>query len=228
LPKPTTIAIDGPAASGKSTIGYELARRLDYLFFDTGVLYRAVTWAALHEGIAIGDEAAITALARRLEIDVLPPRKPDGRQYTVLVDGRDVTWEIRAGAVEDGVSVVSAYPDVRATLVTKQRRVSGQGRVVMVGRDIGTIVLPGAQLKLYLDARVKERARRRHRELLERGQTVGFDEVLAAMERRDAIDSEREVAPLQAAEDAVQVDTSDLSIQQVLDSVMQLVCAWAG
>jgi cytidylate kinase len=225
LPKPTIITIDGPAAAGKSTIGYELAKRLNYLYFDTGVMYRAVTWAALRERLDITDEAAITALARRLDIDVTPPTREDGRQYTVLADGQDITWAIRDADVEAGVSPVSAYAGVREALVSQQRRISAQGRVVMVGRDIGTIVLPRADLKLYLDADVKERAMRRYQELLRRGQEVSYERVLASMQRRDDIDSGREVAPLLPADDAITIDTSDLNIDQVLEVIQEMIHA---
>jgi cytidylate kinase len=225
LPKPTIITIDGPAAAGKSTIGYELAKRLNYLYFDTGVMYRAVTWAAIHERLDISDEAAITALAQRLDIDVTPPTREDGRQYTVLADGQDITWAIRDADVEAGVSPVSAYAGVREALVVQQRRISVQGRVVMVGRDIGTIVLPRADLKLYLDANVKERAMRRYQELIRRGQEADYERVLASMQRRDDIDSGREVAPLLPADDAITIDTSDLNIDQVLEAIQEMIHA---
>ncbi|MDY7075370.1 MAG: (d)CMP kinase, partial [Chloroflexota bacterium] len=139
--RPSTIAIDGPAASGKSTIGELLARQLGYLYFDTGVMYRAVTWAALARDISIEDEAAVTVLAERLDIDVIPPTVNDGRQYTVLADGVDITWAIRTPEVDVNVSPVSTYSGVRRALVAQQRRVAAEGRVVMVGRDIGTVVL---------------------------------------------------------------------------------------
>jgi cytidylate kinase len=225
LPKPSTIAIDGPAAAGKSTIGYELAQRLDYLYLDTGVMYRAVTWAALGLGLDIADQENITALAERLRIDVLAPTADDGRQYTVLADDQDVTWHIREAAVEAGVSPVSAYPGVREALVSQQRRIGARGRVVMVGRDIGTIVLPDAELKLYLDACPQERARRRYRELVQRGQHPDYDRVLDGIRRRDKIDSGRQVAPLQAAGDAVVIDTSHLSIPEVLERIETLIHA---
>ena len=224
LSKPGTIAIDGPAAAGKSTIGCELAKRLDYLFFDTGVMYRAVTWAALEQGLNISDEAAITALAGRLRIDIQPATVDDGRQYTVLVDDQDITWALRGAEVEAGVSPVSAYPGVRKAMVIQQRRIGARGRVVMVGRDIGTIVLPNADLKLYLDAQMKARATRRYRELVERGAEADYANVLATMTRRDNIDSRRKIAPLQPAGDAVIIDTSDLTAEQVLEVVEGLIC----
>jgi cytidylate kinase len=223
---PSTIAIDGPAASGKSTIGGLLAERLGYLYFDTGVMYRAVTWAALARGIAIGDEVKVTALAEELLIDVVHPTVDDGRQYTVLADGQDVTWQIRRPEVNQGVSPVSAYRGVRAALTILQRRLAQKGRIVMVGRDIGTVVLPDADLKIYLDATVKARAERRYREEEARGEPVDYDSVLASVRHRDEIDSGREIAPLRVAEDAVVIDTTLLDIEGVLQRVLALIDGW--
>ena len=221
--KPSTIAIDGPAASGKSTIGDLLAQRLGYLLVDTGVMYRAVAWAVLRQRISVEDGAAVTALAERLRIDVTPPTEDDGRRCTVLANGVDVTWAIRAPDVDASVSVVSAYAGVREAMVRQQRRVAAGGRVVMVGRDIGTVVLPSADLKVYLDAGVVERARRRWRELQARGEDAEYEAVLASMRRRDEIDSHREIAPLRVAEDAVLVDATDLSVEAVLCLLERLV-----
>jgi cytidylate kinase len=226
LGRPSTIAIDGPAASGKSTIGGLLADRLGYLYFDTGVMYRAVTWAAIAHGIPVEDEAGVTALAQRLQIDVLRPTVDDGRQYTILADGQDVTWQIRRPEVNSGVSPVSAYPGVRAALSAQQRRIGRRGRIVMVGRDIGTVVLPGADLKIYLDATLEERAGRRYREEAARGELADFDAVLTSVRRRDEIDSGRALAPLQAADDAVVIDTTSLGVEQVLERVLALVNGW--
>jgi len=223
LPHPYMIAIDGPAAAGKSTIGELLALELDYLYFDTGVMYRAVTWAAMERGIAIEDEAAISSLAQELRIDVLQPTVQDGRQYTVCVDGEDVTWDLRRPEVDYGVSPVSAYPAVRAALTAQQRRIGLQGRVVMVGRDIGTVVLPEAPLKIYLDATVEARARRRYLENRQRGQKARYADILRAMRRRDQIDSQRDAAPLRPAADAVIIDTTGLPIEQVMAQVHELI-----
>lgn len=220
---PSTIAIDGPAASGKSSVAQQLAARLGYLYFDTGVMYRAVTLAALERGVDIGDEAAITRLAEALVMDVQPPTANDGRQYTVLADGRDVTWEIRREEVDACVSPVSAYPGVRAALTAQQHRVASRGKVVMVGRDIGTVVLPEADLKIYLDATPEERARRRHAERSARGETSRFEDILAAMRIRDQIDSGRAVAPLRPADDAIVVDTTGLALTEVLDRMLILL-----
>jgi cytidylate kinase len=222
LSLPTIIAIDGPAASGKSTIGSLLAERLGYVYFDTGVMYRAVTWVALKQGIPIQDETAVSELAEAIHIEVTHPTADDGRQYTVLVDGLDVTWDLRRPEVDRGVSPVSAYAGVRRALTAQQRRLGRQGRIVMVGRDIGTVVLPEASLKIYLDATVEERAGRRWRELRARNSSAGYDEVLAAMKRRDAIDSSRSLAPLRPAGDARVLDTTGLGI----DTVLALVEAW--
>lgn len=219
------IAIDGPAGSGKSTVGAALARRLGYTYFDTGVMYRAVTDAALKRGIPIHDEAAITQLAEALHIDVLPPTVADGRQYTVLADGEDVTWDIRRPQVNANVSIVSQYPGVRRAMTPQQRRIAERGGVVMVGRDIGTVVLPDADLKIYLDATVEERARRRWREERARGQERLFEEVVADVRGRDEIDSRRAVAPLRPADDAIILDTTHMSEEEVIEHVVALATA---
>jgi len=223
LSHPKTIAIDGPAAAGKSTIGERLAQELGYLYFDTGVMYRAVTWAALQRGVDIADEAGVTDLARQVHIDVLPPTADDGRQYTVQIDGEDVTWDLRRPEVDQQVSPVSAYAGVREALTEQQRRIGQRGQVVMVGRDIGTVVLPDAPLKIYLDATTAERAQRRYRENTERGQECQYEEILQDMARRDQIDSTREAAPLRPAGDAVIIDTTRLDIEQVLERIRAII-----
>ncbi|MGC9467763.1 MAG: (d)CMP kinase [Anaerolineae bacterium] len=221
--RPSTIAIDGPAASGKSTLGFHLAKHLDYLFLDTGVLYRAVTWAVQDQGVPVEDEEAVTRLAEEVEIQVLPPTESDGRQCTVRVEGKDVTWDIRTPHVESAVSPVSAYPGVRTALTRRMREIAKNGRVVMVGRDIGTVVIPDADLKLYVIASAEERARRRYLELREKGKSVTFNEVLAGIRRRDQIDSHREAAPLRPAKDAVLFDTTHLGIEAMFSAVEKLV-----
>jgi cytidylate kinase len=223
MPRPSTIAIDGPAASGKSTIGGLLAQRLGYLYLDTGAMYRAVTWVALEGGVDIDDEEAVTALASDMEITITKPTVDDGRQYTVFAEGKDVTWQIRRPEVDSHVSPVSAYSGVRQVLTEQQRRIGQRGRVVMIGRDIGTVVMPDADLKIYLDASPEERARRRYLELRERGDEADCGEILWAMRRRDRIDSGRAVAPLKAADDAIRVDTDNLSVEQVLQAVEEIV-----
>jgi len=220
---PAIITIDGPVASGKSTIGYLLAQKLGYLYLDTGAMYRAVTWAALTRGVPVEDERAVTALAEGLHIDITRPTVDDGRQYTVLADGEDVTWDIRRPEVDASVSVVSAYPGVRRAMVAHQRRIAAAGRVIMVGRDIGSVVLPDADLKLYLDATPQERARRRWLERQARGESVTYEEVLAMMLRRDEIDSHRAVSPLRVPDGAVVIDTTGLTIDEVLALILRRI-----
>jgi cytidylate kinase len=222
-PLPSVIAIDGPAASGKSTIGLRLANALGYLFFDTGLMYRAITWLALQRGVDVYDEAAVTALAQDAQIDVAPASKPDGRICDVLVEGQDITWETRSRRVDENVSIISAYAGVRRALSQQQRRIGQRGRIVMVGRDIGTVVLPNADLKIYLDATAEERARRRHEEIVARGGKPDYDEILERVLERDRIDSTRDVAPLKAAEDAVVLDSDQLNEDQVFERVLALV-----
>jgi CMP/dCMP kinase len=220
---PSIIAIDGPAASGKSTIGLRLASALGYLFFDTGVMYRAITWLALQRGIDIHDEDAVTKLADEARIDVAPASKPDGRSCDVLVDGQDITWEARSRRVDENVSIVAAYPGVRKALSQQQKRIGQRGKIVMVGRDIGTVILPGADLKIYLDATAKERARRRYDEIIARGGRPNYEEILQRVIERDRIDSTRDVAPLKAAEDAVVLNSDQLNEDEVFERVLALV-----
>jgi cytidylate kinase len=231
MPFPSTIAIDGPAASGKSTLGKRLADDLGYLYFDTGVMYRAVTWAALQRGLALQDEAAISQLAASAQIDVRSPSQADGRSADVLVDGVDITWDIRRPEVDANVSLVSSYAAVRQALTEQQRRIGQRGSVVMVGRDIGTVVLPEADLKIYLDASVEERARRRFAEQQEQQRRLSpsappgpsYAEILEAMRRRDLFDSTRSLAPLRPAGDAVIVNSDGLDADQSLARVKSYV-----
>lgn len=222
MTKPNIIAIDGPAASGKSTLGFRLAESLGYLYFDTGLMYRAITWLALHRGIDIKDETSVARLAEDVPIEVSAPSLEDGRPCDIVVDGQDITWDIRKPEVDANVSAVSAYPGVRKALTLQQRRIGLRGRVVMVGRDIGTVVLPDAGLKIYLDASAEERARRRYNEILQRGETADFDEILAKVNERDRVDSTRDVAPLKPADDAVLLDSDKLDADQVFQKALSL------
>ena len=224
---PCSIAIDGPAASGKSTIGGRLAEELGYLYFDTGVMYRAVTWVALARGVPIKDEAQVTALAEQVKLDVLPPTVKDGRDVTVLADGDDITLDLRRSEVEREVSPVSAYAGVRAAMRREQRRIGLAGRVVMVGRDIGTVVLPEADIKIYLDASLPVRAHRRYLERVAHGQKVDEQRVMEELRRRDEIDSSRQHAPLAMAKDAILLDSSYLNIDEVIARVHLLVQRWS-
>lgn len=213
---PAIIAMDGPVASGKSTIGKELAKRLDYTFVDTGILYRAVTLAALDRGVSVDDEPALAELAAKLHLQMT--RGGEG----VVVDGVDWTTRLRAAEVDAAVSSVAKVAGVRHALLDHQRAIAEGGRVVMVGRDIGTKVLPSAA-KVYLDASVEERTRRRVSELEQKGEPRSQAEVRANLEFRDANDSQRAEAPLVVAQDAHVVFTEGLDAAGVVDCVMRLL-----
>ncbi len=223
MTRPSIIAIDGPAASGKTTLARQLADALGYLYFDTGLMYRAVTLAALERSIPIQDEAAVSALAESLLIDVRRSGLTERYPSTLYLNGRDVTAKLRSAQIDANVSAVSANPGVRAEMTWQQRRIGERGNVVMVGRDIGTVVFPRADLKVYLDASVEERARRRWQDYKDDGGLNTYEDILSAMRRRDSIDSQREVAPLRAAEDAVILDTTGMSPEDVLARVLGLV-----
>ena len=223
MPMPRTVAIDGPAGAGKSTIGALVAERLGYLFLDTGAMYRAVALAASRRGIDPDDAPKLGDLARTVRIMIGPPTKQDGRAYTVLLDGSDVTWEIRSAEIDRIVSQVARVAAVRDAMVAQQRSLAGQGRVVMVGRDIGTVVLPDAERKVFLTASASERARRREEELASRGDRRPRQELLHEILRRDQLDTERAVSPLKAAADAIIVQTDGLSVREALDKVLAAI-----
>lgn len=221
------IAIDGPVASGKTVVGKLLADRLGYRFLDTGAMYRAITWLAQRRGVGSDAANRLGELASAADIDIERPRIADGRDYTVLVDGRDVTWEIRSPDVEAAVSAVSSWPAVREALVEQQRRIARAGEVVMVGRDIGTVVLPDAEIKVYLTASAEERAHRRGEQLRARGQAVDDQDVLADLASRDAQDRGRAHSPLRAAVDAHLIDSTGLTVDEVIESILRLTRAAA-
>jgi cytidylate kinase len=220
---PKIIAIDGPAASGKSSIGQQLAIELGYLFLDTGLMYRAVTWAALHQNIEISDEKSVNDLAKQIKITIQPSSVKDERQCDVLVNEQDITWLIRNQSVNDNVSRVSTYTGVREAMTAQQRIFGKQGNIVMVGRDIGTVVLPDADLKIYLEASIEERACRRYKEFLERGENGTYQEILKSMKRRDEIDSQRSLAPLKPAKDAIILLTDGKNKEQVIKEILGLI-----
>ncbi len=220
---PRVIAIDGPAAAGKSTVGREIGARLGYPFLDTGAIYRAMTRTALHRGVDLSDEDALSDLAASLSIDVGPPTPGSIEPSTIFVDGEDVTMFLRQPEVEAAVSLVSRVAGVRAVLVKVQRHLAGRNAVVMAGRDIGTVVLPEADLKVYLDASVEERARRRFAELSALGLEVTEEDVLRDLRRRDRIDSGRSVSPLRPAEDAIILDSDGLTLEEVVQRLAELV-----
>lgn len=216
------IAIDGPAAAGKSTVARAVAEQLGALLFDTGALYRVIALLALRGKVSPRDERALCRLARDTRIDIGLPSLADGRLFDVLIAGEDVTWRIREPDVGNIVSQVSEHAEVRAALLPLQRRIAAAGPVVMVGRDIGTVVVPDAGLKIYLDASPEERARRRYAESRVRDTSVTLAEVRQETLARDAIDTARATAPLRPADDAVLVQTDDLDIDEVVAVIIGL------
>ncbi|HSM37744.1 MAG TPA: (d)CMP kinase [Candidatus Limnocylindrales bacterium] len=217
-PAPVTVAIDGPSGSGKSTVGYALAGRIDATFVDTGLMYRALTLAALERAVDVDDADALGRLAREVSITVRRPLPEQrDRRETVLLDGRDVTLEARTPRVDRAVSAVSRHAAVRAEMLEVQRATARQDDTVMVGRDIGTVVLPDATLKVFLTASAEMRAARRAAEM---GQPERVERYLAEIQQRDAADSGREVAPLRQAEDALLLDTGELSVDACVDAIV--------
>jgi len=225
MSRPLTIAIDGPSAAGKTTLGQRLAEKLDYLYFDTGVMYRAVTLASMERGVNLGNEKAVTRVAGLICIDVQAPTADDGRAATVLLDGRDVTWALRESRIDQNVSIPSAYAGVRDAMTRQQRRIGQQGPVVMVGRDIGTVVLPDADLKLYLDASAEARAQRRWQENRAKDQAADYKAILRDMRNRDRLDAQRDVAPMRPASDAIILDTTEEDAEAVLAYVLDLIAS---
>ena len=221
MTKPVVLAIDGPAGAGKSTVAERLARELDYFYFDTGVLYRAVAIRALDLELDLDDEDALARLVAGIDIQVRPASVADGRQLDVHLEGRDVSHAIRTPRVDRVVSRVAASPAVRAGLIDLQRRqIQGAG-TIMAGRDIGTVVCPDATLKIFLTASPRERAERR---LRQEGRSADqLDAVQAAIEERDRLDSSRKIAPLARADDAVDVATDGKSIEEVVATLRSLL-----
>jgi cytidylate kinase len=222
---PLTIAIDGPAAAGKSTIGRAIAEALDLLYLDTGTMYRAVAWLALRRGIDPRDEAAVTALASAASFSFPTLGRADRVNPPIVIDGLDATNGIREPEVDASVSLVASYAGVRAALVREQQALARERGVVMVGRDIGTVVLPQARLKIYLTAGPEERARRRFEERRAQNDDGDYEEIYRSMLRRDQLDSERAHSPLRPADDAVLLDSTGLSIEQVAERAIALARA---
>ena len=213
------IAIDGPVASGKTAVGLSLAREFRYRLVDTGMMYRAVTWLALQDGVDIEAENALVALAQTAVIELGQPQANGGP--TIKINGRDITAELRAPEVDRSVSLVSRVQGVRHAMVEKQRALAREGRLIMLGRDIGSVVLIDAPVKIYLDASAEVRARRRHRELADNGAERPEAEILAELVARDEMDSRRHVSPLRPAEDAIIIDTDALSLEEVVARVRE-------
>jgi cytidylate kinase len=222
------VAIDGPAASGKTTVAAQLADRLGAVFLDPGLLYRAVTLLAQRLNLSVADEVRLSMLIDAGAVAIRPATVSDGRRLDVLLNGEDVTTLLRAPEIDAEVSAISALPAVRTGLMPIQRSFAKDQRVIMVGRDIASVVFPDARVKVFLDASLEERARRRWLEQSANEPMLTQAEVEADLHRRDQIDSTREASPLQVAEDALVVDTDFKSIQQVVDEVAAIVeQAWA-
>jgi CMP/dCMP kinase len=217
--KPITIAIDGPSGAGKSTVARRLARLLAYTYIDTGAMYRAVALASIERAIDLEDEDAIIELARNVTIGFAPG---EGEAQRVLLDGRDVTDDIRSKEATRLSSPVSAIPGVRRVLVAQQQALGAGGGVVMEGRDIGTVVFPNAEVKVFLTASEEERARRRWKERQTKGDTITLEEILQQQHERDARDSSRADSPLAAAPDAVTVDSDGIPFEGVVDRILQV------
>jgi len=213
------IAIDGPAVSGKSSVGKQFASRIGYRFLDTGLMYRGATWNAVQSGVDVNDAEAVAQAAERMEFSVVDDEQGGN---LITINGEDVTVHLHSTQVDDSVSAVSTVGRVREIMVVEQRRLAGDGDIVMVGRDIGTVVIPDAPLKIYLTASTRTRAIRRHRDFIAEGTDVELDDILSSMERRDLVDSSREDSPLRPADDARVIDTDSLSFDQVVDLLTEL------
>jgi cytidylate kinase len=221
MTKPLTIAIDGPAGAGKSTVARLLAQRLGYTYVDSGAMYRAVALHVLHNDIAVSEQDEIAALTRSTPIEFAPGE--DGGAQRILLGGEDVTEEIRSPEVSSVASVISTIPGVRTALVQLQQGMGSSGGVVMEGRDIGTVVFPNAEVKVFLTATAEERASRRHADILARGSATTLDQVRAEQDERDKRDATRAVSPLVAASDAIMLQSDGLTPEQVVDEIVDII-----
>lgn len=220
--RPSQIAIDGPASSGKTSVGKRLAQRLGYLFFDTGLVYRAAAVAALNGGETLPESDEIVRRVRAMTFELR--NDPSGSETRIFLNQRDCSDLLHLPVIDANVSTVAALPDVRALLTSQQRQIGRRGSAVLVGRDIGTVVLPDAELKIFLLASTEVRARRRQAENIANGIDTTYESVLKNIQQRDENDSKRAVAPLIAASDAIQIDTDDLDLEGVVDEILK----WVG
>lgn len=216
------VAIDGPAGSGKSTVAKLLAKRLGFTYLDTGAIYRALGYLAKEKGVSLEDEEALAELAKEMKLSF----EDSGEGIKVILNGEDVTRAIRTEEAGMAASIVSKHPKVRKALLDLQRRFAEKGDLVAEGRDMGTVVFPNAEVKVFLTASCEVRARRRYKELKEKGMNVSFEEVLESVKKRDQQDATRSVAPLKPADDAVIIDTSNMGIEDVVNKIARLVEAW--
>lgn len=214
--KKISIAIDGPAAAGKSTVAKLVAEKLSYIYIDTGAMYRAITLKAIQQDVDLQDESTILAILKKTKITLLPGDKGQ----LVFLDEKEVTADIRTDSVTNAVSILAKHPTVREEMVARQRKFAEDGGVVMDGRDIGTHVLPDAEVKIFLLASVEERALRRHNENMLKGFPSDLEKLKEEIAIRDKLDSEREAAPLKKADDAVEIDSTTISISQVVEKIL--------
>ncbi|MFA3782767.1 (d)CMP kinase [Melioribacteraceae bacterium 4301-Me] len=218
MSKNIVIAIDGPAGSGKSTAAKNLAERLGLIYVDTGAMYRAITYLAIQKGI-VNDRNSVIELARNVKLKL----KFENGITRVFVNNKEITDKIRSAEINDKVSDISKIPEVRAELVKIQRKLGEDGNLIAEGRDTTTVVFPDADLKIYLTASIDERARRRHKEFLEKGINISLDEVKANLEKRDKLDSERDVSPLKKADDAIEFDNTNISIADEIETLLKKI-----
>jgi cytidylate kinase len=221
------VAVDGPAGAGKSTVARAVAQRLHYHYVDTGAMYRALTWKALRSGVDLRDARAVARVLDTMDLTLIAAG-PDDADTRVLVDGEEVSEQIRTPEVHASVSLVAGYPAVRAAMTRRQRELAQEGGVVMDGRDIGTFVLPDAELKVFLTADLAVRAARRQAELRARGFVMSLESLQEDIRRRDRLDMEREVAPLREAADALHIDTSRLSVAAVVEQILAAAARACG
>lgn len=219
MTKLNAIAIDGPVASGKTVVGTLLAKQLDWRFLDTGSMYRGITWAALNNNIDLNDHKRLTDLTYETSIEPVSSQTGD----RLLIDQKDVTDKLRSPEVESVVSIIAKISPLRVALVEKQRGLAVKGKIVMVGRDIGTVVLPDAILKIFLTASIETRVTRRHSELITSRKNITYHKVLADLLKRDQIDTERIDSPLKYAEDSIEVNTDELTIQDTINKILSLL-----
>ncbi|MFW6381415.1 MAG: (d)CMP kinase [Bacillota bacterium] len=215
------IAIDGPAAAGKSTLARAIARQLDFKYLDTGAMYRALTWLALKKNIDLNDPHALSELARNMNLKCLPARNNNGSR--ILINDREITSQLRIPAIDNNVSKIARVRGVREAMVQIQRQIAAGGKIVMDGRDIGSRVLPDAEYKFFITASLQERAIRRYRELKEKNPELTLAQVKEDIKKRDHLDKNREVSPLVRAEDARLIDTTELSIEEVVSRVKHII-----
>jgi cytidylate kinase len=221
------ITMDGPVGAGKTTVAELISSALDFLFVDTGLFYRSVAWLMLQRGLDPADEPAAAEVARNLDLG-LEKILPGAARQSVAINGIDATDDLYSPEVENAVSIVARNPQVRAALLPKQRAMLQSGGVVVAGRDIGTVVWPSAELKVYVDATVIERARRKYDERLEIDGSADYDEILTLLQKRDRIDSARKVSPLRIPDDAEYIDTNDISAEQVAEIIIQSLARKVG